>query len=86
MTGVQFAPGIGTFLFATTSRLTYTVGSMGFPSSTKVKNVWSHTSTPTICHGMVLCLKKAQGKLYLYLYLYLYLGIGFSKKCTGTCM
>jgi hypothetical protein len=32
------------------------------PSSAKVKNVWSYTSTPTTClHGMVLSLTKSTG-------------------------
>jgi hypothetical protein len=44
------------------------------PSSSKVKNVWSYTSTPAVhLHGMVLSYEKAQGQFYLYLYLYLYL-------------
>jgi hypothetical protein len=36
------------------------------PSSAKVKNAWSYTSTPPLClHGLVL--SEAQGQLYLYL-------------------
>jgi len=37
------------------------------PSSAKVKNAWSHTSTPLIrLHGVVLSLKKERGQLYLH--------------------
>jgi hypothetical protein len=39
------------------------------PSSAKVKNAWSYTSTPQYAF-IAWCLVKAQGELYLDLYLY----------------
>jgi hypothetical protein len=42
------------------------------PSSAKVKNAWSYTSTPLILlQCVVLSLKKAAGQLYIYLYIHL---------------
>jgi len=52
----------------------YPVGTVGLspggkadhlhPSSAKVKNMWSYTSTPQCLHGMVLSV--TQGQLYLF--------------------